>query len=201
MKIIGLTGPSGSGKSYCCQALATNGIPTINADEVYHELIATDTPCVRELVAAFGCGILNENGGINRRALAAIVFAEDKEKKLLQLNAIAHKYVHDVTCSRIVEYEAQGIRAVTVDAPLLFEANFDSFCDFCIAVLAPIEMRLCRIMARDSIPEEQARARLAAQKSDDFYRTRADYVIVNDSTCERLESSVTEILRKESLLS
>lgn len=201
MKIIGLTGPSGSGKSCCCQALAVSGIPTINADEVYHELIAAESPCTKELADAFGQAILTENGGVDRKALAAIVFAEDKEKKLAQLNAITHKYVHEVTRSRIAAYEKQGIRAVTVDAPLLFEAGFDSFCDFCIVVLAPIEMRLRRIMARDSISEERARARLAAQKDDDFYRARAKYVIVNDSTCAQMETSVIEILKKESLIS
>lgn len=201
MKIIGLTGPSGSGKSYCGQALAAHEIPTINADDVYHALISSDTPCAREIAETFGNEILYKDRSVNRKALAAIVFADQGGDAISRLNAITHKYVREETLSRIKTYKAEGVRAVTVDAPLLFEARFDEFCDFSIAVIAPVELRLSRIMERDGITESQARARIAAQPEIGYYLNRADYVIVNDSTPQQLWNSVVEILKKESIIS
>lgn len=200
MKILGLTGPSGSGKSSCSAVLASVGIPTIDTDLVYHELIATESPCTKELVAAFGESILNENRSIDRKALASIVFSDSSHEKVERLNAITHKYVRLKTLALIDAYKAQDCPAVAVDAPLLFEAEFDVFCDFCISVLAPKEIRLSRIMKRDNITKEQAEARLSAQKQDDYYSARSAYTVINDSDVEKMNRQIREILLKEAIL-
>jgi dephospho-CoA kinase len=99
------------------------------------------------------------------------------------LNKITHKFVLEKTKRLIESYEQDNKKAVVVDAPLLFEANFDKFCDFSIAVICDTSISLKRIMTRDSITEEAALMRINSQNPDDFYTTRAKYTVCND--CER----------------
>ena len=93
MFIIGITGPSGSGKGVVSEYLAAKGAKIIDADCVYHDLITSPSPCIDELVANFGKGILTDNGAIDRKKLAPLVFGESNKEKLLLLNKITHKYV------------------------------------------------------------------------------------------------------------
>lgn len=201
MKIIGLTGPSGAGKSSCAGLLEEFGIPVIDADEIYHSLIASYTRCTQELVAEFGDEILNASRAIDRKALGKIVFSDTSQQKALRLNQITHKFVKEETLRLIEEHRKNDCVAVLVDAPLLFEARFDEFCDFCIAVLAPCSLRRMRIMERDTITEEQATARLLAQNPETYYADRADYVVKNDTDVENMLQQVKEILKKEAVLS
>lgn len=200
MKIIGLTGPSGSGKSCCAQILAPLGIPTVDADLVYHGLINEYSPCVEELVKEFGEQILNDDRSINRKALGEIVFSDKSRKKASRLNQITHKFVKDETLRLIESYRKNDPPALLIDAPLLFEAEFDRFCDFCIAILAPKPLRKARIIARDTLSEEQAEARLSAQQPDAYYRERANYTIINDSDSESMTRRLKEILEEEKIL-
>ena len=187
---IGLTGPSGAGKGMVSSLFAPYGIPAIDTDKVYHDLLIPPSPCLDELVARFGVSILSPDGTLSRPALSAIVFAKGHEQDLLDLNAITHKYVLDVTRGICAQLEAAGCPAVLIDAPLLFESGFDSECHATIAVLAPMDVRLCRIMQRDALPMASAKARLAAQKVDDFYTSRATYVIQNSGTPEDIRPQV-----------
>lgn len=200
MKIIGLTGPSGSGKSSCARFLETVGIPTIDADKIYHKLIGTHSPCVEELVKEFGTEILNDDRSVNRKMLGAIVFADKSKKKTIRLNEITHKFVKDETLRLIEEFRQANYRAVLVDAPLLFEAEFDRLCDFCISILAPTPVRIARIIKRDGITKEQAEARLFAQNADSYYIERAKYTVINDSDVESMTRKLKEILEKEAIL-
>lgn len=200
MKIIGLTGPSGAGKSCCASFLKSIGFPVIDADKVYHELIEKDSPCVRELIDEFGSAILDQNGGINRKVLGSIVFSDPSLRKSERLNQITHKFVKAETFRLLEHYKTQGVPAVSIDAPLLFEADFHLFCDFSISVLAPRDVRFSRIIARDNLTEEQANARLSAQKIDEYYIERSDYVITNDSGVDNLTEQMKKILEKEGLL-
>lgn len=199
MKIIGLTGPSGSGKSSCAAFLEGLGLPVIDADRVYHGLISSYTSCTREIVAEFGAGILDHNRAIDRKALGKIVFSDTSRQKAQRLNQITHKFVREETLRLLEGYRKTSCEAVVIDAPLLFEAEFDTFCDFCISVLAPQAVRLARIMKRDAITKEQAERRLAAQQQDEYYISRAKYTVINDSDVQNMTRQIKEILEKEAV--
>ena len=197
MIVLGLTGPSGAGKGALARAFAAHDIPSLDTDAIYHELLIPPSPCLDTLVEAFGTGILTETGELNRPALAAVVFGEGAAPTLHQtLNRITHRFILDETRARLNQYEKEGKFAVLVDAPLLYESGFDGECHRVIAVVAPRELRLARIMARDSINAEAAEARFRAQKEDTFYTERADFVVCNDGDAEKLHRAAECILAK-----
>ena len=201
MKIIGITGPSGSGKGICCEYFRSIGIPCIDTDTVYHDLLLPPSECAKELVLRFGKDILREDQTVDRQKLAAIVFSDDNGRSLEDLNRISHKYVKEKTLTLLNEYRKDQKKAAVVDAPLLFEAEFDAFCDFTIAVLASYEVRLSRIMRRDMLSYEKANARFSAQKTDDFYRAKAKYTLYNNNDVQKLHISLAKILQNENLIS
>ena len=192
MKIIGLTGPSGAGKSTVAGFFAACGIPSIDADRVYHDILAAKGSCTDELAAAFGREILDGSGFVDRKKLGAAVFGRaDAPARLHTLNEITHKYVMAQVKKETEAFQRAGVRAVLLDAPQLFEAGADRECDLVIGVLADKAHRLRRIMRRDGIDEAAALARLDAQKSDDYYRSRCQLILENNGD----ESIVAEAVR------
>ncbi len=179
MKRIGITGTTGSGKSYVSGILAKHGFDTVNTDTIVHELYSKRNACTLSLAKAFGGDILNADHSINRRSLSAIVFA-DKEKLLL-LNGIVHPYVIERLNSLSNEDEAKGSTAFFFEAPQLFEAGLEKWCDYVIAVIADMPTRLERIMKRDSLSRERALTRIANQHDDAFFAEQADYCINNSN--------------------
>ncbi len=200
MLTIGLTGPSGAGKGVVSAILAEYGIPSIDTDAVYHELLAPPSACLDELVVRFGASILNEDNTLNRKALAALVFAPGREAELADLNRITHRHILTETRRRLASFEAAGRRAAVVDAPQLFESGFDAECDRILVVLAPYETRLSRILRRDGITKEQAIARLQAAHPDEFFRQRADAVLCNDGDVADLADKLCRFLREWEVL-
>lgn len=197
MIIIGLTGPSGSGKSEIASLLKEKGFPHINCDEVYHSLLTPESECTGELAAFFSPEILFEDGSVDRKKLAESVFVGDgHEEKLITLGRITHKYVLGKCRDLIKEFERCGKTAVIVDAPTLIESGFDRECDAVLVVTAPKEMRLCRISERDGITREAALDRISAQKPDSFYTERADFVIENVSSRDELRERVDEFTER-----
>lgn len=194
MLTIGLTGPSGAGKGVIASLLAGYGVPSIDTDKVYHRLLIPPSACLDELVGRFGSGILHPDGTLDRKALAALVFAEGHEQDLADLNAITHRHILDEVRVTLRRFDAEGIPAVLVDAPQLFESKFDSECGFILSVLAPYEVRLARIMARDGLDEARAKARLAASHDDIFFTERSDAVILNGGDIPALEDDVRRLL-------
>ena len=194
MLIVGLTGPSGAGKGVVASLLAGYGIPSIDTDKVYHDLLVPPSACLDELTARFGTEILSPDGALNRGALAALVFSPGHGEDLADLNAIAHRHILNQTRQLLAVHEAEGAVAVLVDAPQLFESGFDRECGFILSVLAPYELRLARIMERDGLSEERARARLDASHSDEFFRERSDAVIVNGESVDSMASEVRRLL-------
>ena len=194
MKIIGLTGPSGAGKSQLCKYLAKEGIPSINADHIYHNLLIPPSPCLDALVEHFGSGIIAPDGTLDRPTLASIVFAQGAEEKRETLNKITHRFVIDKMLSLIEKYSKASTNVIIADVPLLFESDFHKKCDLTVAVLANKHVRIDRIMKRDGIDYSSALSRISAQKSDEFYISNADVTVYNDSDEAALESEAQKIL-------
>ena len=196
IRLIGLTGPSGSGKGAVASVLASHGFAVIDADAVYHAMLVPPSECLDRIAREFGQQVLDTDGCLDRSALAAIVFKPGNEDRLRALNAITHGFVIERTRELIREYESAGYRFVVFDAPLLIESGFGTECEAIISVLASSSTRVERIMLRDSISKERAQGRIAAQPNDDFYINAADFVIRNDSGLDALSSQVCDILNK-----
>ena len=196
-KIIGLTGRSGAGKGAVCEILKGHGIPAVDTDAVYHEILTQKGACTAELVAAFGGEILNENGLVERKKLAARVFGKENTPALLHtLNAITHKYIMAKTREIVQVHRQNGARAVLIDAPQLFEAGVEKECDLTIGVIAPDAICTERIMARDGISRENAQKRLAAQHDNDYFRQHCTAVVENAGMQAELEARICQILKK-----
>ena len=194
MKVIGLCGGSGSGKGVVSSLFASRGIPNIDTDAVYRQLISGDGPCTKALSDEFGKEIISPDGSVNRRVLANIVFSsENSDYKLKKLNSIAHKFILDQTRKKLDEFKTLGFKAAIVDAPVLFESGFDKDCDFIISVIADAKIRVERIIVRDNIDKISAEARIAKQLSNEELISRSNYVIENNSDLQSLEKKVNEI--------
>ncbi len=194
MLIIGLTGPSGAGKGTVASLFARYGVPSIDTDAVYHALLIPPSPCLEELVACFGDGILSADGTLDRAALSTVVFSPGQDEARRMLNAITHRHILDQTRRMLSDHRHKGCPAVLVDAPQLFESGFASECDRVLSVLAPREQRLVRIMARDGLSKERAEARLNAHLPDEVFWERSDHVLINDGDPEALETAVLSLL-------
>lgn len=201
MKIIGLTGPSGAGKSTLCEKFEELGIPCINTDNIYHSITGFSSPCVNELTELFGEEILDEKGGLNRPALAKLVFeGENAKSNLAELNAIAHKYVWEETNKILTQYINRGKRVAVIDAPALFSSKiFIGACDLIISVLCDRETRIERITKRDNISRERVIARMDAQPSDEFFIKNSDYCINNGSSKEEMTEQLYSIFEQEGI--
>lgn len=192
MLVIGLTGPTGAGKGAVASIFAQYGIPVINADRVYHELITPPSSCLQELVEAFGKQILLADGSLDRRALGGIVFNDPAARE--RLNSITHRYVMEEVKGQMERLRREGVPVAVFDAPQLFEAGAHKACGAVVSVLAERGLRLERIMARDNLSAEAAMRRILAQKSDEFFKTHSDYIIENNGTLETLSPQVHRIL-------
>lgn len=198
MKIIGLCGRSGSGKSYVCQLAVGLGFGWVDADEVYRTLMAPSSEinaCKNELTAVFGENVLLPDHSLNRAFLSELVFnSPEKEKNLELLNRTTHKYILDACMKRLLSYREEGCQAVILDAPTLFEARLDRMCDFLIGVVADDECCIKRICERDHIGREQAEKRLASQLSIADIKERCNFVIDNTNpTKEELLNQLLQI--------
>ena len=178
MKVIGITGPTGAGKTTALNALDALGGRIVDCDAVYHDLLVHCEPMRAELRRRYGDDVFASDGMLDRKALGAIVF-EDKQA-LDDLNKITHKYVGLAVDEVIDAARTDGIPAVAVDAIALIESGISDRCTCTVAVTAPDEIRVRRIMAREGITEEYARLRIRAQKKEDWFREHCDYVLVND---------------------
>lgn len=196
MKVIGLCGGSGSGKGTVARILSDLGFCHIDTDAVYHTLTSFPSPCVRELIDAFGEGIFKD-GRLDRSALFKIVFeGEDIGEKQRLLNRITHKHIKERTIALIEKFKGEGKEAVLVDAPLLFESEFDKLCSSVICVVAEENIRINRIVERDGIEFMKARMRIRSQLPNDYLISRSDYVIENNGTEEELKLATVAIGKK-----
>lgn len=198
MLVIGLTGPSGAGKGEVARLFEAYGLPVINADKVYHELLLPPSSCLDELTQCFGREILASDGSLDRRVLSGIVFSDPAS--LQRLNSITHRYVMEKVQALLTQFRSRGVRAAVFDAPQLFEAGAHRICNTVVSVLADRSLRIERIMARDGIDAESALRRIDSQKSDDYFRKHSEYVIENNTSVESLLPAVRRILTETGVL-
>ena len=174
--IIGITGGTGCGKTSLLNAIAEKGGMVLDCDAIYHELLKTD----RDMLSAIGArfpGVI-EGGVLNRKKLGSIVFAD--EQALLDLNRITHEAVKREVLHRL---ESKP-KLAAIDAIGLFEGGLAELCDVTVAVTAPVEDRVKRLMARDGISESYARARIAAQHDETWFRQRCDRTLENNGNLD-----------------
>jgi dephospho-CoA kinase len=177
MKLIGITGPTGAGKTTALRVLEELGGVVIDADAVYHQLTASSPALRAALEERFG-PVYTPAGQLDRKKLGGVVFADPAA--LADLNAITHRFVGEEIDRILDQARQRGCPAAAIDAIALIESGLGARCDALVAVLAPAEVRVRRIMAREGISEEYARARVAAQQGEEFYRAHCPYCLVND---------------------
>jgi len=175
MYIIGVTGPSGAGKTSATHALETLGALSLDCDEIYHDLLCNCTQMTAEIIERFGD--VSTDGKIDRKKLREVVFNDPDA--LSDLNVITHKYVWREVDRKIREFNKCGGEIASIDAIALIESSFNEECDVVVGVLAPRELRLSRIMERDGLTREQAESRVFAQQDDSFYKSSCDHILEN----------------------
>jgi len=191
IKVVGLTGPTGAGKSTVADTWRLMGVPVIDTDQLARKAVEPNSPCLQELVNTFSQEILNEDGTLNRAKLAETAFSSPENHT--KLNAITHPAILTLTRQLLEQAADEGHPVAVVDAPLLFEAGFDTICHHIVAVIASAEKRLTRIMARDNLSEEAAKARMKAQQPDVFYCRDGVSVIQNDGDRPSLIREATRL--------
>ena len=169
--VIGITGGTGSGKTSALNAIRDLGGVVIDCDAVYHEMLNQDAELRHAIEVKFH-GVFNSDGSLNRKKLGELVF-ENKER-MAQLNEVIYQFLVPE-----VQRRARDGNLTAIDAINLIESGVGELCDRTVAVTAPAELRVRRIMARDGIDERYARMRVSAQKSDEFYRSKCDYELSN----------------------
>ncbi len=189
MKVIGLTGPTGAGKTVVAQMME---LPIVNADHVARA-VHKDPDVLAELCCRFGQDIAAD-GVLNRTVLASRAFATPKDTK--DLNAIMHPRILERIQTQLTELDQAGHALCILDAPLLFEADCYQLCHTTVAVLASRDVRKNRIVERDGISGEMAEQRMATQHDDDYYKKRCEFVIYNSGDIVELNAAAEQTLLK-----
>ena len=190
VKLIGLTGQSGAGKSTAAEMFAESGMTVINADALVAEIYESSPACLRAVAASFGQDIIGTDGRLDRRLLAKRTF-ESKENTAL-LGSIVHPFVIAETLKILKTISGTAV----FDAPQLFESNMDAVCDIIVSVTADESVRLRRIMERDGLMREQARERISAQYSEEFFRGHSDFTIENNGNLSRFRAHTSAFIEK-----
>lgn len=194
MIVIGITGPTGAGKTTALNQLEALGGCVLDADAVYHQLLEEDDGLRHALESRFG-PLTGADGRFDRKKLGGVVFHD--RAAMADLNAIVTPYIDRALKTRLAAAEQEDRPAAAIDAIRLIENGLADLCDATLAVTAPAEVRVGRIMAREGIPEEYARARVAAQHSDAFYRDACGYTLVNDcATAEEFGAKARALLER-----
>lgn len=185
MKIIGIVGGTGAGKTTALRELAAWNVEILDCDAIYHQLLRTSVPLREAITERFGSVFTQE--GLDRKKLGELVFHDPKALK--DLNSITFGVMIEEIRRRITAAREAGRVGAAIDAAPLLESELKEDCDVIIAVTAPEEVRVRRIMAREGISEEYARSRAAAQRDEAWFRARCDAVLVNDGTEEAFRRS------------
>lgn len=188
---VALTGGIATGKSYVRARMAAEGVPTLDADAVVHDLLARDPGVQAALAERFGASFLLGNGGVDRRKLGALVFADEAARR--DLEAIVHPRVYAAIGAWMAVQEGAGASWVLVDVPLLFETGHEADFDRVIVAACPAAQQLARIMRRDRVDEAAAAARVAAQWPIGEKVARATHVVDTAGTFQQTDRQVDRI--------
>ena len=194
MKVIGLTGGIGSGKSAVSQFLAELGAVIIDADKVGHDALRSEAELRQEIVAAFGEQILSPSGDIDRAKLGKVVFSNSES--LSRLNQIMHPRMYNIVKAQLEEYRRQGVDVVVLEAPLLIEANWTSLVDEVWVSLASEATALRRLKEKGWLSEQQSLARIHSQLSSEERLKHADVIIDTECDLAEVKAKVKELWRR-----
>jgi dephospho-CoA kinase len=194
LKVIGLTGGIGSGKSAVTDYLTERGHAVVDADAIAHEVVAAGSEGLAAVVARFGADLLLPDGNLDRKRLSARVFSDDETRAAL--NALLHGRIARVMRERVARHRDAGARIVFLSVPLLIETGMHSETDAVWLVDADEEERVRRVVARDGMRAEDARMRIAAQMPSSEKRRYASETIDNSGSLRDLRRAVDALLKK-----
>ncbi len=177
MKIFGLTGKTGAGKSTVAKKLSERGFYIIDGDLIARNITKKGKPALKDLAVCFGSDIIDSCGELNRRLLAERAFKNEASTRIL--NEITHPRITEEFILEIKKAETLGFKAAVIDAAALLESDCKNLCERIIVVHAPEGIRLERILKRDGITEKEALRRMNTQKEDEYYFSRAHIIIRN----------------------
>lgn len=197
VRVIGITGGTGCGKTTLLEQLQKHGALILDADAIYHELLETDAALLAAIEARFP-GVV-ENGALQRKKLGTAVFGDPDA--LADLNAITHRAILAQIDRRIDAFARQGGTLAAIDAVALIESGAAETCAVTIGVTAPREARIARLIAREGVTRAYAESRIDAQKTNEWYRAHCDFTIENDTSLAdfalRAERLIQEVLTHE----
>lgn len=189
---VGLTGSVASGKSTVAEVWREAGVPVVSADELARRVVEPGTVGLRRVVEAFGEGVLNEDGSLDRAALRNRVFRDEEERR--RLEEILHPLIAERRARWMEEVEKEGAPLAVAEIPLLFEAGLEEDFDVVVVVDAPAEERLRRLMYDRGLEEEEARRMMDAQMEAEEKRRRADFVLDNEGDIADLRIAAAALL-------
>ena len=190
--IIGITGGTGCGKTTLLKVIAEKGGLILDCDAIYHELLATDEKLLQAIENRFPGTV--EEGQLQRKKSGSIVFSD--KNALQDLNKITHGAIKAEVLRRL----ADKPQLAAIDAIALFEGGLAELCDLTVAVTAPVEDRVLRLMKRDIIPEDYARSRIAAQHGEDWFRQRCHCILENNGTEMQFREKCIAFLRNPCIM-
>lgn len=186
--VVGLTGPTGAGKSSVTDVAKNLGFKIIDCDALARLAVEKGSDGLADIVKAFGDGVLNSDGTLNRKQLAALAFSASDKTELLNKTLLPH-------IVKLIKAQID-VPLVLLDAPTLFESGADSLCDDVIVVLCDEKTRKERIIKRDGIDESAAELRIKAGKDDNFYIERSNNIVYNDCELSVLNLKIQKLLNK-----
>ncbi len=194
MNVYGLTGGIGSGKSAVAGLLEEYGVPVVSADELARVVVARGSEGLAAVVKEFGEHVLDDNGELDRRKMAQLVFQDHAARQ--RLEALLHPRIRERFEQVLDALEKAGHDVAVYEVPLLFEKNLQGDMKAVILVTAAEPIRVARVRARDDVTEAEVRARMAVQLPEDAKRKRADYVLVNDGNHDELRREVEFLIAR-----
>jgi dephospho-CoA kinase len=192
VRVVGITGGIASGKSSFAEALRSRGAPVVDADALARAAVSPGSPALAEIARTFGPAVILADGSLDRRRMAALVFADPDARR--RLEAITHPAVRRAMADETARLAAAGHDLAFYDTPLLFEVGLDRTLDSVVVVWAPPEVQRARLTARDGLTPDEAAARLAAQLPIDEKAARADFVVENVGPAAELGPKADRLL-------
>jgi dephospho-CoA kinase len=192
VRLVGLTGGIATGKTTFAAALRALGVPVVDADQLARQVVAPGSPALSALAAAFGPGVIDPGGALDRKALGALVFGDAEARR--RVEAITHPAIRQAMQAETARLAAAGHDLVVYDSPLLYEVGLDAAVSLVVVVYAPRRAQLARLQARDGLSRVQAEARLAAQLPIEEKAARADVVVDNADEARPLDGPAARLV-------